>query len=192
MDEQLRIILIIIVSVSIFGLLVFVYVKNYIRNKINQLVEEQKKQKKLVLGLVQWPLVLLFGFVFCFFLPFLYFVFWWFRFFNKMNRSNRINIKSSKRCCWKTRWNTSKKDSGPRNKRSWLSQWCSDLALLFGFAFGFFAVVFVPFFYHFLSLSLHSHCLYLWNFLSLSIPTNFEVCLSIPPWNRWSYSTYKT
>ena len=45
MDEQLRIILIIIVSVSIFGLLVFVYVKNYIRNKINQLVEEKKKKK---------------------------------------------------------------------------------------------------------------------------------------------------
>ncbi|MDA9693879.1 hypothetical protein [Candidatus Pelagibacter sp.] len=45
MDEQLRIILIIIVSVSIFGLLVFVYVKNYIRNKINQLVEEEKKKK---------------------------------------------------------------------------------------------------------------------------------------------------
>ena len=42
MDEQLRIILIIIVSVSIFGLLVFVYVKNYIRNKINQLVKEEK------------------------------------------------------------------------------------------------------------------------------------------------------
>ena len=36
MDEQLRIILIIIVSVSIFGLLVFVFVKNYIRNKINE------------------------------------------------------------------------------------------------------------------------------------------------------------
>ena len=45
MDEQLRIILIIIVSVSIFGLLVFVYVKNYIRNKINQLVEEETKKK---------------------------------------------------------------------------------------------------------------------------------------------------
>ena len=45
MDEQLRIILIIILSVSIFGLLVFVYVKNYIRNKINQLVEEEKKKK---------------------------------------------------------------------------------------------------------------------------------------------------
>ena len=33
MDERLRIILIIIVSVSIFGLLVFVYVKNYIRKR---------------------------------------------------------------------------------------------------------------------------------------------------------------
>ena len=45
MDEQLRIILIIIVSVAIFGLLVFVFVKNYIRNKINQLVKEQKDKK---------------------------------------------------------------------------------------------------------------------------------------------------
>ena len=45
MDEQLRIILIIIVSVSIFGLLLFVYVKNYIRDKINHLVEEEKKKK---------------------------------------------------------------------------------------------------------------------------------------------------
>ena len=45
MDEQLRIILIIIVSVSIFGLLVFVFVKNYVRNKINQLVKEEKDRK---------------------------------------------------------------------------------------------------------------------------------------------------
>ena len=45
MDEQLRIILIIIVSVSIFGLLVFVFVKNYIKNKINYLVEEEKDKK---------------------------------------------------------------------------------------------------------------------------------------------------
>ena len=45
MDEQLRIILIIVVSVSIFGLLVFVLVKNYIRNKINQLVKEEKDKK---------------------------------------------------------------------------------------------------------------------------------------------------
>ena len=45
MDEQLRIILIFIVSVSIFGLLVFVFVKNYIRNKINLLVKEEKDKK---------------------------------------------------------------------------------------------------------------------------------------------------
>ena len=45
MDEQLRIILIIIVSVSIFGLLVFVFVKNYIKNKINQLVKEENNKK---------------------------------------------------------------------------------------------------------------------------------------------------
>ena len=45
MDEQLRTILIIIVSVSIFGLLVFVFVKNYIRNKINQLLKEEKDKK---------------------------------------------------------------------------------------------------------------------------------------------------
>ena len=44
MDEQLRIILIIIISVSIFGLLVFVFVKNYIRNKINHLIEEEKEE----------------------------------------------------------------------------------------------------------------------------------------------------
>ena len=43
MDEQLRIILSIIVSVSIFGLLVFVFVKNYIRNKINRLLEDDDK-----------------------------------------------------------------------------------------------------------------------------------------------------
>ena len=46
MEEQLRIILIIIVSVSIFGLLLFVFVKNYIRNKINYLTEEEKKKLK--------------------------------------------------------------------------------------------------------------------------------------------------
>ena len=42
MDEQLRIILIIIVSVSIFGLIVFVMVKNYIKNKINYLIKKEK------------------------------------------------------------------------------------------------------------------------------------------------------
>ena len=46
MDEQLRIILIIIVSVSIFGLLVFVFVKNVIRNRIKSLVEEEEREKK--------------------------------------------------------------------------------------------------------------------------------------------------
>jgi len=45
MDEQLRIILIIIVSVSIFGLLLFVFVKNYIKNKINQLIKDDKSKK---------------------------------------------------------------------------------------------------------------------------------------------------
>ena len=45
MDEQLRLILIIIVSVSIFGLIVFVFVKNYIKSKIDNLVKEEKKIK---------------------------------------------------------------------------------------------------------------------------------------------------
>ena len=45
MDEQVRIILIIIVSVTIFGLLVFVFVKNYIKNKINYLVKEEKNNR---------------------------------------------------------------------------------------------------------------------------------------------------
>ena len=46
MDEQIRIILIIIVSVSIFGLLIFVFVKNYIKNKINYLLKKQKNKSK--------------------------------------------------------------------------------------------------------------------------------------------------
>ncbi|MDB3932621.1 hypothetical protein OAW59_02955 [Candidatus Pelagibacter sp.] len=46
MDEQLRIILIIIVSVSIFGLLVFVFVRNYLKSKIDYLVEQEKKKSK--------------------------------------------------------------------------------------------------------------------------------------------------
>ena len=45
MDERIRIILIIIVSVSIFGLLVFVFVKNFIKNKIYYLVKKNKKEK---------------------------------------------------------------------------------------------------------------------------------------------------
>ena len=46
MDEQLRIILIIIVSVTIFGLIVFVLVRNFIKNKVDQLVKKQKKKSK--------------------------------------------------------------------------------------------------------------------------------------------------
>ena len=44
MDEQIRIILIIIISVSIFGLIVFVFVKNYIRNKIDRLLKDENKK----------------------------------------------------------------------------------------------------------------------------------------------------
>ena len=46
MSEQLRIILIIIVSVSIFGLVLFVFVKNYIKDKINHLIKEEEKKSK--------------------------------------------------------------------------------------------------------------------------------------------------
>ncbi len=44
-DEQLKIILIIIISVTIFGLIIFVFVKNYIKNKINYLIEKEKDKK---------------------------------------------------------------------------------------------------------------------------------------------------
>ena len=43
MDEQLRIVLFIIVSVSIFGLLVFVFVKNHIKNVVNRLAKEKEE-----------------------------------------------------------------------------------------------------------------------------------------------------
>ena len=46
MSEQLRIILIIIISVSIFGLLVFVFVKNYIKSKIDFLIKKEKDKSK--------------------------------------------------------------------------------------------------------------------------------------------------
>ena len=46
MSEQVRIILIIIVSVSIFGLLVFVYVKNYIRSKVQYYLKKNEKNEK--------------------------------------------------------------------------------------------------------------------------------------------------
>ena len=45
MDDQLRVILIIVVSVSIFGLIVFVFVRNYLKNKIEYLVKEEKNKK---------------------------------------------------------------------------------------------------------------------------------------------------
>ena len=45
MDEQLRIILIIIVSVTIFGLIVFVLVKNYIKSKLDYYLN--KKNEKI-------------------------------------------------------------------------------------------------------------------------------------------------
>ena len=45
MDEQLRIILIIIITVSIFGLVTFVLVRNYLKNKIDNLIEEEKNKK---------------------------------------------------------------------------------------------------------------------------------------------------
>ncbi len=48
MSEQTRIILIIIVSVSIFGLLVFVFVKNYIRSKIQYYLSKNEKNKKKI------------------------------------------------------------------------------------------------------------------------------------------------
>tara|TARA_B100000678_G_scaffold262909_1_gene245402 strand:+ start:175 stop:321 length:147 start_codon:yes stop_codon:yes gene_type:complete len=46
MDERLRIILIIIVSVSIFGLIVFVFVKNYIKRKMEYYLIIKNKNNK--------------------------------------------------------------------------------------------------------------------------------------------------
>ena len=45
MDEKIRIILIIVVSVSIFGLLIFVFVKNYIKQKINFYLNKNNNKK---------------------------------------------------------------------------------------------------------------------------------------------------
>jgi len=44
-DEQLKIILIIFISVSIFGLILFVFVRNYLKNKIEYLLKEEKNKK---------------------------------------------------------------------------------------------------------------------------------------------------
>ena len=46
MSDQLRIILIIIVSVSIFGLIIFVIVKNFLKNKIQYYLKEKNKKTK--------------------------------------------------------------------------------------------------------------------------------------------------
>ncbi len=46
MSEQLKTILIIVISVSIFGLFIFVFVKNYIRNKIEYYFKEKNKTTK--------------------------------------------------------------------------------------------------------------------------------------------------
>ena len=43
MSEQLKTILIIIILVSIFGLIVFVFVKNYIKSKIDYYLKEKNK-----------------------------------------------------------------------------------------------------------------------------------------------------
>ena len=45
MDETIRIILIIIISVSIFGLVVFVFVRNYIKKRLDFYLKEKNKNK---------------------------------------------------------------------------------------------------------------------------------------------------
>jgi len=44
MSDQLRIILIIIVAVSIFGLIIFVIVKNFIKKKIEYYLNDKNKK----------------------------------------------------------------------------------------------------------------------------------------------------
>ena len=46
MNDQLRTILIIIILVSIFGLLLFVFVKNYIKSRTHYYLEEKNKKTK--------------------------------------------------------------------------------------------------------------------------------------------------
>ena len=46
MDERIRIILIILISVSIFGLLVFVFLKNYMRQKLEYFLNKKNIKKK--------------------------------------------------------------------------------------------------------------------------------------------------
>ena len=45
MDETIRIILIIVISVSIFGLVVFVFVRNYIKRRLDFYLKEKNKKK---------------------------------------------------------------------------------------------------------------------------------------------------
>ena len=45
MDETIRIILIILISVSIFGLVVFVFVRNYIKKRLDFYLKEKNKKK---------------------------------------------------------------------------------------------------------------------------------------------------
>ena len=47
MDERIRIILIILISVSIFGLLVFVFAKNYMRQKLEYFLNKKNNKNKL-------------------------------------------------------------------------------------------------------------------------------------------------
>ena len=46
MDERIRIILIILISVSIFGLIVFVFLKNYMRQKLEYFLNQKNNKKK--------------------------------------------------------------------------------------------------------------------------------------------------
>ena len=46
MDEQIKIILIIIISVTILGLFIFILVRNYLRNKIDQLIKEEEEKSE--------------------------------------------------------------------------------------------------------------------------------------------------
>ena len=47
MSEQIKIILIITVSISIFGLLVFVFVKNYLKKKLEFYLNKKNNKKEL-------------------------------------------------------------------------------------------------------------------------------------------------
>ena len=46
MDVHIRIILIILISISIFGLLVFVFVKNYLKRKLEYYLNEKDNKNK--------------------------------------------------------------------------------------------------------------------------------------------------